>query len=92
MTLRQQQPVVTGVLDQPSARFSPAPCCKLVSDHFPIGAGSASRPPLQIPEVIDDQSQPQPHLVGAKAVTGKPRHRDHLLALFDLLLVVLRLL
>jgi len=24
-------------------------------------------------------TQPEPHLVGAEAVTGKPRHRDHLL-------------
>src|SRR5712672_1776202 len=33
------------------------------------------------PESISDQAQPQPHLVSAKAMTGKRRHRDRLLAL-----------
>src|SRR5580658_6954931 len=38
------------------------------------------QPAPQIPEVIGDDTQPEPHLVGAEAVTGKPRHRDRLLA------------
>ena len=60
-------------------------CCKLVSYHFPIGTGSASRR-HKFPRFIGDKAQLQPHLVGAKAVTGKPHHRDRLLALFDPLL------
>jgi hypothetical protein len=40
--LGQQQPVVALMLDEPSAVFTNS-CCKLVNDHFPIGAGSASR-------------------------------------------------
>src|ERR1700730_7335636 len=44
---------------------------------------SAAPPTPQVPEVVGDQTQPQRHLVGAKAVTGKPRHRDRLLALFN---------
>src|SRR6266852_2945308 len=69
-TLRQQQPVVTCVLNQPSAGLH--------------------HPPLQVPEVISDQAQPQPHLVGAKAVTGKPRHLHCLLTLFNPLVPLCR--
>src|ERR1700689_4762175 len=38
------------------------------------------QPSPQIAEIIGDNAQPQPHLVSPKAVTGKPRHRDRLLA------------
>jgi hypothetical protein len=38
------------------------------------------QPPPEVPEVISNQAQPQPDLVGAKAVAAKPRQRDRLLA------------
>ena len=60
------------------------PYCKPVSDHFPIGAGSASRR-HKFPR-LSNQAQPHPHLDAAKAVTGKPCHRDYLLNLLDALL------
>src|ERR1019366_1130276 len=84
MTLRQQQPVVARVLDQTSAGFHQA---LLQAGQRPGGDPRRQhQPPPQISEVVGDQAQPQPHLVGAEAVAGKPRHRDRLLAFFDPLL------
>src|SRR5216683_6833744 len=81
MALRQQQPVVTCVLDQPSAGFHQS---LLQAGKRPGGDPHRQhQPPAQIPEVVGDQTQPQPHLVGAKAVTGKPRQLHRLLALFN---------
>src|SRR5215472_15279720 len=39
------------------------------------------QPPPQIPEVIGNDTQPEPHLIGAEAMAAQPRHRDRLLAL-----------
>jgi len=57
-------------------------CCKLVSDHSPIGAGSASRD-HKVLRVVGDQAQLQPHLVGAEVMAAKSRYRERLLALFN---------
>ena len=62
MALRQQQPVRAFLINCPPVFTSR--CCKLVSDRFPIGANSAE-PPLQIPEVIGDQAQSQPPILGS---------------------------
>jgi hypothetical protein len=43
-------------------------CCKLVNDQH-----RQRQPPPGVPEVISSQAQPQPDLVGAKAVAAKPR-------------------
>src|SRR6266852_3096266 len=87
-TLRQQQPVVTCVLNQPSAGLHHPP---LQAGQRPLPDRRGQRqPPPQVPEVISDQAQPQPHLVGAKAVTGKPRHLHCLLTLFNPLVPLCR--
>ena len=41
--------------------------------------GQRQSPP-QIAEVVGDDTQPEPHLVGAEAMAAKPRHLDRLLA------------
>jgi len=42
-------------------------CCKLVNDHFPIGPGQCQSLP-QITGVVGDDTQSEPHLVGAEAM------------------------
>ena len=41
------------------------------------------QPPPQVAQVVGDQTEPQPHLIGPEAVAGKPRHRNRLLTFFD---------
>src|ERR1035437_5850012 len=66
MTLRQQQPVVARVLDQTSAGFHQA---LLQAGQRPSSDLRRQRQsPPQIPEVVGDQAQPQPHLIGAETV------------------------
>src|SRR5215469_15540207 len=38
--------------------------------------------PPEVAEVVGNQTQPQPYLVGAEAMARKPRHLDRLLAFF----------
>src|SRR5271166_1413667 len=45
-----------------------------------------SQPPPQIAQVVGQQAQRQPYLVGAKPMAGEPRHFHSLLPLFDPLL------
>ncbi len=79
MPLGQQQPVVARVLDQPSAGFHQP---LLQAGQRPGGDPRRQRqPPPQVPEVVvGDETQPEPHLVGAEAMAAKPRHLDRLLA------------
>jgi hypothetical protein len=79
MPFGQQQPVVARMLDEPSAGLH-QPLLQAGQRPLPDPRGQR-QPAPQIPEVISDQAQPQPHLVSAKAMTGKPRHRDRLLTL-----------
>jgi len=81
MPLGQLQPVVARMLDEPSPGLH-QPLLQAGQRPLPDRRGQR-QPPPQIPEVIGDQTQPQPHLVSAKAMAGKPRHRDRLLALFN---------
>jgi hypothetical protein len=74
MALRQHQPIVACMLDEPSAGLDQP---LLQAGQRPAGDPRRQRqPPLQIAEIIGDNAQPQPHLIGPKAVTGKPRQRD----------------
>jgi len=78
MILRQQQPIVVGVFNQTASGLHQP---LLQAGQRPVADRRGQRQPApQIPEVIGDDTQPEPHLVGAEAVTGKPRHRDRLLA------------
>jgi hypothetical protein len=69
------------MLDQPPAGFH-QPLLQAGKRPLPDPRGQR-QPAPQVPEVISNQAQPQPDLVGAKAVAAKPRQRDRLLALLD---------
>src|SRR5450759_2514496 len=45
-----------------------------------------TQPPPQIPQVVGQQAQRQPHLVRAEPMAREPRHLDRLLSLLDPLL------
>ena len=62
-------------LDQTLLQASQRP----IADRF-----GQCQPPLQVAKVVGDDTQSQPHFIGAEAMTAKPpRHRDGLLALFN---------
>src|ERR1035441_5582491 len=84
MALRQQKPVVTGMLYQPPAGL-----------HQPLlQAGQRPRsdslrqhePPPQVAQVVCDHAEPQPNFVGPESMAAQPRHFHRLLPLFDPLL------
>jgi hypothetical protein len=81
MALRQQQPVVARMLYEPSAGLDQP---LLQAGQRPGGDPHQQRqPPPEVLEVLRNQAQPQPDLVGARAVAAKPRQRDRLLAFLD---------
>ena len=84
MALRQQEPVVAGVRDQPPARLDEA---LLETGQRPaIHALRQHESPAQIPEVVREHAQLQPDFVGAEAVTRQSRPVRRLLPLLDPLL------
>jgi hypothetical protein len=81
MALRQQQPIVAGVLNQTAPGFHQP---LLQAGERPVGDRCRQRqPPPQIAQVVGNYAQPQPHLIGPEAVAAKPRHRERLLAFLD---------
>jgi len=41
------------------------------------------QPPQQIPQVVDKNAEPRPHLIATKPVAAQPRRLHRLLALLD---------
>jgi hypothetical protein len=58
---------------------------RLVSDQFWMARGEAEAA-QEIPEVVRDDPQKQPHLIGPEAVTGEPRPVGGFLTFLDPLL------
>ena len=84
MTLRQQQPIVAGVLDQLPTRLDEA---LLETDQRPtINALGEHQPPSEISEVVGQYAQLQPDLVRSEPVTRQARPMRRLLAFLDPLL------
>ena len=68
MALRQQQPVIAGVLDQSATRLHQP---LLQTRQQPVvDCRWQHQPPPQVPQVVGDHTQPQAHLVGIFASTG----------------------
>ena len=84
VALSELQDEVPGMPDQAAASLEGS---LLEARQRPAldGAGEGE-PAQQIPEVVGDDAQEQPHLIGAKAVTGEPGAVDRGLALLDPLL------
>jgi len=81
MSFREEESVITCMLHQsPSGLHQPL----LQTGQRPVLDSSGQRqPPPQIAQIVGQQAQRQPHLIGAKPMTGKPRHLDRLLAFLD---------
>src|SRR6516165_8140010 len=81
MTLGQQEPVVPRMLYQPPTGLDQT---LLQSGQRPVADRLGQRqPPPEVSQIVSQHAQPQPYLIGTKAVAAKPRHRDRLLALFN---------
>ena len=83
MARGQQQPPIAGVLDQPLAGIHHS---LWQARQRPVPNPLRQHQPSQVPQVVSDHVQPQPHLIRLKAMTDQPRHLYRLLAFFDLLL------
>ena len=84
MTLRQQLPVIPGVLDQSATRLHQS---LLQARQRPVADPVwQHQPPPEIPQVVSCRAQPPAHLVRPEAVAARPRHLHRLLAFFDPLL------
>ena len=81
MALGQHQPVVSGVLDQPTARATAAANWSATSSRSSPAAPAAAR---GFP--IGDQAQPEAHFIRPEPMATQPRHLHHLLAFLDPLL------
>ena len=72
MTLRQQQPVLASVLDQSTAGFYKS---LLQARQRPLlDPLRQHQPPPQIPQIVGDHTQPEPHLVRSEPMATEPRH------------------
>src|ERR1035437_1699859 len=81
MALRQQQPIIAAFFPQPPAGL-PQPL--LQAGQRPVLDLLGQRqPPPQIPQVVGQQAQREPHLVGAETMAREASHLYRLLALFD---------
>src|ERR1022692_4864330 len=84
VTLRQQQPVISGVLDQASACFHQP---LLQARERPVlDSLRQHQPPPQVPQVVGQHAQPESYLIGPEMMAAQPRHLHRLLAFFDPLL------
>src|ERR1035437_9607913 len=84
MALRQQQPIIAGMFHQPSSRLHQP---LLQTRQRPVLDSLGQRqPPPQIPQVVGQQAQRQPHLVRAETMAREASHLYGLLALLDPLL------
>ena len=61
VTLRQQQPVIAGVLDQASARFHQT---LLQARERPVVDSLRQHPPPQVAQVVGQHAQPESYLMG----------------------------
>src|ERR1035437_7145241 len=84
VTLRQQQPVISGVLDQSSTRFHQP---LLQARQRPVlDSLRQHQPPPQVHKVVGQHAQPESYLIGPEMMAAQPRHLHRLLAFFDPLL------
>jgi hypothetical protein len=66
VTLRQQQPIIAGMLDQPPARLDQP---LLQTRQGPVAdAPRQHQSPPQVPEIVRDHAQPQSYLIGPEPV------------------------
>src|ERR1022692_3809328 len=84
MSFRQKKPVVASMFHLPSTRLHQP---LLQTRERPVLDSLGRRqPPPQIPQVVGQQAQRQPHLVRAETMTTQSRHLHRLLPLFSSLL------
>ena len=84
VTLRQEQPIVPGVLDQTATRFH-QPLLQ-AGERPVVDSLRQHQMPPEVAQVVGDHTQPEPYLVRPKSVAAQPRHLHRLLAFFDPLL------
>src|ERR1700675_4993240 len=81
VTLRQKQPVISGVLDRASARFHQP---LLQARERPVVYSLRQHQPSpQVPQVVGQHAQPQSYLIEPEMMAAQPRHLHRLLAFFD---------
>ena len=83
MALCQEKPIVPGVLARSAAGFNQS---LLQARQRPVPGPLRQTPPPQIPQLIGNDGEPQPHVFGPEPMTAQPRHLHRLLAFFDPLL------
>jgi hypothetical protein len=66
-------------------------CCIPVSDQLPTRVGGASRR-QKFAEVVSNEAQPEPNLIGLEPMAAHSRHLDRMLAFLNPCSAVPRLL
>jgi hypothetical protein len=82
MTLRQEQATIARMFHQPSAGLHQT---VLQTRQRPVSEPvwqQQSSP--EVAQVLGNDGQPHPHLVGSKPMATEPRHLHRLLAFFNL--------
>src|SRR5207302_5367579 len=81
VSLRQQQPVIPRMLHEPPARFHQP---LLQTRQRPrVNSLRHGEPPPQVPKIVGDDAQGEPHLVRPKPVAAQPRHLHGQFAFLD---------
>jgi hypothetical protein len=84
VTLCRQQPVISCVPAQPSARFH-QPLLQ-ARERPVVDSLRQHQPPPQVAQVVGQHAQPESYLTGPEMMAAQPRHLHRLLAFFDPLL------
>ncbi len=84
MALGQQEPVISSVLHKSPTRLD-QPLLQARQGPVPDSPGEHHLSP-QVADIIGNDTQPQPHLVGPEPMATEARRLHRLLAFFDLLL------